>query len=150
MTWLFISPLAIALVVTYLFKNCADEAAYLGGSIITVSLLVSLVLAPWQVKILLVLLLTLISSRLLKSIPPLVDEENKAIKLLYRGANYEVSPPTVELTEEEIAGKYRGQVWKTRKLKNAMPGTTGIKYRGATVKIEQSIVPAEEKNTHLE
>ena len=149
MTWWFISPLAIALVVTYLFKNCSNEAAYLGGSIIVVNLIVSLILAPWQVKIFLVLLLILITSRILESIHPL-DEESKTTKLFYRGANYEVNPPTVELSEEELVGKYRGQVWKTRKLKNAIPGTTGLKYRGATVKAEQYGTSVEEIETILD
>ncbi|HLO46828.1 MAG TPA: DUF4278 domain-containing protein [Kamptonema sp.] len=150
MTWLFISPLAIALVVTYLFKNSANEAAYLGGSIITVSLIVSLILAPWQVKILLVLILLLITSRLLQSFQPLVDEESKTIKLIYRGTNYEVTPPTVDLSEEEIVGKYRGQVWKAQKLKNAIPRTTGIKYRGVTVKPEKCLTSVEESETILD
>ncbi|MDB9510747.1 DUF4278 domain-containing protein [Kamptonema animale CS-326] len=148
MTWFFVTPLVIALAVTFIFKNCANEAAYLAGTIVTISLIISLFLAPWQIKALLLIFVILASRRLLESIHPVDDEEKKI--LTYRGANYEALPPPVEVCDGEIAGKYRGQIWRTPKLKNTTVVTAGMKYRGVPVKSEQAIVPAMEKDMNLE
>ncbi|CBN53823.1 MULTISPECIES: DUF4278 domain-containing protein [Kamptonema] len=149
MTWFFVTPLVIALAVTFIFKNCANEAAYLAGTIVTISLIISLFLAPWQIKALLLIFVILASRKLLQSIHP-VDDEEKKINLTYRGANYEAFPPSVEVCDGEITGKYRGQIWRTPKLKNTTVVTAGMKYRGAPVKSEQAIVPAVEKDMNLE
>ena len=55
------------------------------------------------------------------------------MKLCYRGISYE-STPTLEVTEGEILGKYRGTPWFSRHL--SVPyfvrrSTFGLKYRGA-------------------
>ena len=34
------------------------------------------------------------------------------MKLSYRGANYELNQPTLEITEEKVGGVYRGSPWK--------------------------------------
>jgi hypothetical protein len=39
-------------------------------------------------------------------------EENKDMKLSYRGVSYNNEPFSLEMTEGEIGGKYRGQDWK--------------------------------------
>ena len=149
MTWFFITPLAIALAVTFIFKNCANEAAYLAGAVVMLSLITSLFLAPWQIKALLLILVILASRRLLQSIHPVDDEDHK-INLIYRGANYEFTPPPVELSDGEITGKYRGQIWRTPKFKHHIAVTSGMKYRGAIIKPEQIIAPTVEKDANLE
>ncbi len=58
----FLIPLTTAIVAGYIFKNSADEMAYLTGVITLVNLILSLVLAPWQLQ-LLVLMLVLSSTR---------------------------------------------------------------------------------------
>uniref|UniRef100_A0A7C3VI29 DUF4278 domain-containing protein n=1 Tax=Planktothricoides sp. SpSt-374 TaxID=2282167 RepID=A0A7C3VI29_9CYAN len=54
--------------------------------------------------------------------------------LSYRGEKYEVNTPPIELTEDEIVGKYRGQIVKTHQPKQcpASPNLE-IKYRGAKI-----------------
>lgn len=78
MDLLFLFPLTISLVAGYIFKNSADEIAYLMGSVTVVSIILSLVLAPWQLQ-LLVLMLTLVSTRqpLLQNQYKLEAEEKK-------------------------------------------------------------------------
>ncbi|MDF0554437.1 DUF4278 domain-containing protein [Kamptonema sp. UHCC 0994] len=149
MTWFFITPLAIALAVIFLFKNCANEAAYLAGSVVILSLITSLFLAPWQIKALLLILVILASRWLLESVHP-VDDEDQKINLIYRGANYEFNPPSVEVSDGESTGKYRGQIWRTPKFKHHIAVTTGIKYRGAIIKPEQITDPTLEKDANLE
>ncbi len=39
------------------------------------------------------------------------------MKLSYRGATYETEPSTLEVTEGEIGGMYRGKPWKTHNYK---------------------------------
>jgi hypothetical protein len=38
------------------------------------------------------------------------------MKLSYRGVNYELTPPTLEVTEGEILGQYRGVSWRCHTL----------------------------------
>jgi predicted membrane protein len=154
MSWFFLAPLAIALAVTYIFKNSANEAAYLAISIAAVCLTVSLFLAPWQIKALLLIMVILASRKLLASILPVDDEENKNIQLLYRGINYEVIPSpkekTFEASELKITGKYRGQVWQNHKPNNTVTVTAGIKYRGVPINSSQSIAYVKQTDKNIE
>ncbi len=153
MNWVFITPLAIGLTVAYLFKNATDEGAYLAGSVVLVNLLVSLVIAPWEIKALLLIVVVLISRRLLQPQKEWTDEssEEKKIELTYRGAKYETTAPDVEVSEGAIAGKYRGKIWRVHELQNGVTTTSkNIKYRGAQVSIETAIAPVQEKEPSLE
>lgn len=58
----FLIPLTTCLIAGYLFKSSADEMAYLTGTVTIVSFVLSLILAPWQIQ-LLVLTLVIISSK---------------------------------------------------------------------------------------
>ncbi len=59
---LFLIPLTTSLVAGYIFNKSAQEMADLSGSVAVISLILSLVLAPWQFQ-LLVLILVIISTR---------------------------------------------------------------------------------------
>ncbi|KGF72912.1 hypothetical protein DO97_04230 [Neosynechococcus sphagnicola sy1] len=54
------------------------------------------------------------------------------MKLMYRGVAYEYTHPTLEITEGEIAGKYRGQPWQRHYLKHipVPQPTMNLMYRG--------------------
>ena len=55
------------------------------------------------------------------------------MKLSYRGVSNEAEPTTLEVTEGEIRGMYRGQAWKTHHPKLTRRGlTTPVEsiYRG--------------------
>lgn len=148
MTWFFITPLAVALVVAYLCKNVVNEVAYLAGSLVLISLLATLILAPWQVKIVLLALVLLVSQRLLQTPNQSLEEEEeeKKLTLHYRGANYEVNPPEIDTNEVEVIGKYRGLVLKTSKPKNVTSVVTGLKYRGASVASKSPVEPSVSSN----
>jgi hypothetical protein len=54
------------------------------------------------------------------------------MKLSYRGAHYEYNQPTLEVTEGEILGRYRGANWRCHTLQEMpilQPGQP-LKYRG--------------------
>lgn len=54
------------------------------------------------------------------------------MKLTYRGIPYEYEPPTLEMTEGQEMGKYRGQAWTMRypKHMNVPQPAMQLKYRG--------------------
>lgn len=55
------------------------------------------------------------------------------MKLSYRAAHYDYNPPTLEVSEGEILGKYRGAAWRCHTLQ-AVPvpqSSMTLKYRGA-------------------
>ncbi|MBD2042718.1 DUF4278 domain-containing protein [Microcoleus sp. FACHB-672] len=54
------------------------------------------------------------------------------MKLTYRGASYNYEPPTIDMMEGEVGGKYRGQPWTVsypRHIPVPQPALS-LKYRG--------------------
>jgi hypothetical protein len=62
----FLIPLFTGLATGYLSKKCNDEIAYLIGLFTIISLVLSLVLAPWQIQFVLLVLVIISTNRLLK------------------------------------------------------------------------------------
>lgn len=56
------------------------------------------------------------------------------MRLTYRFANYEYTPPSLEVTEGEILGSYRGINWRCRTVETVPVPQLDIRltYRGAT------------------
>ena len=136
----FVISLAIALIAFYLCQKSADEMAYLCGVISVVSLIVSLVLAPWQLKLLL-LVLALISQRWWFSRNSRMElQPNQPIKLSDR-ENYQPTTPTTKVVEREMTRQYRGQVCKPSNPEqpNASELTYELKYRGAGIHNQHSV-----------
>jgi hypothetical protein len=54
------------------------------------------------------------------------------MKLCYRGTCYDYTPATVEITQREFVGKYRGLDWRFSAVKKAPVQQTNVelKYRG--------------------
>ncbi len=152
MAWYFIIPLGIALVVYYILKHATDEIAYIATAILVVSLIISLIIAPWQFQFLLLLLVLLSNIRIWQKTEDIEDDLSPAdpkINMSYRGINYAVQPKSALAANEEvkkaemIIGKYRGQVLKTNTPNNipVQSETTSnfeIQYRGIKVKPQPS------------
>ncbi len=161
MAWYFIIPLGIALVVFYILKHATDEIAYIATAILVVSLIVSLIIAPWQFQFLLLLLVLLSNIRIWQKTEELDDDLSPAdpkINMSYRGINYEVQPKSAIAANEEVKeaemviGKYRGQVLKTHPSKNTQvqSETTRnfeIQYRGIKGKPQPSSLTEVTENT---
>lgn len=110
--------LVISLIAVYIYANSDDEMAYLSATISVVSIIASLVLAPWQIKLLLLVLL-LMSQQLrgLKnSIVP--SQTNKVVKLSDRESN---PKPTAEEKQQDL-------------VETANRQTFELKYRGVGIK----------------
>ncbi|WP_261220911.1 DUF4278 domain-containing protein [Ancylothrix sp. D3o] len=58
------------------------------------------------------------------------------MKLSYRGVSYANEPPTLDMIDGDIGGKYRGQAWTVRQPRHIpLPPPTGdLKYRAVTYK----------------
>ncbi|MFN6464557.1 MAG: hypothetical protein RMZ41_022450 [Nostoc sp. DedVER02] len=66
----FLIPLCTALATGYLFKKSTDEIAYLAGVFAAISLILSLLLAPWQIQFGLLIIVLMMTNRLLRENEP--------------------------------------------------------------------------------
>ncbi len=66
MALFFLIPLCTALATGYLFKKSTDEIAYLAGVFAAISLILSLILAPWQIQFGLLIIVFMITNKLLQ------------------------------------------------------------------------------------
>ncbi|OCQ94461.1 hypothetical protein BCD64_07200 [Nostoc sp. MBR 210] len=66
MPLVFLIPLFTGLATGYLSKKCSDELAYLTGVFTIISLVVSLVLAPWQIQLLLLVVVFVSTNKFLR------------------------------------------------------------------------------------
>ena len=62
----FLIPLFTGLITGYLSKKCNDEIAYITGLFAVISLILSLVLAPWQIQLVLLILVFISTNRFLQ------------------------------------------------------------------------------------
>lgn len=93
MDFSFLWPLLFAGVVFYVLKHSADEIAYMSVAVFIVCLLVSLVIAPWQVQLLLLGLVLLSTQRLSQSGDVGVDGKEQSIGFFVGLKNrFKVSP----------------------------------------------------------
>ncbi len=126
MSMVFLIPLAIALVTTWVSTNASDETTSdLAGSATVGSIIFSLVLAPWQIKLLLLLILLLVTTKRFKLgettkvVPEAqidaasidltqadVDapEAEKQQELCYRGVSYGLGSSKLPTSEVEARG----------------------------------------------
>jgi uncharacterized membrane protein YeaQ/YmgE (transglycosylase-associated protein family) len=162
---LFVIPLAIGLVAGYVANKFNDEIADLGIVISIVSLIVGIIFAPWQLQLLLFVLVIVGARRLWKpnssnstseeftaetigkntvtsSLNKTRSSSNKTEGTMlrtYRGVSYEVSVTPEPRTPKEIGGTYRGKPWTTRNqpiLDEEMISHSDLKYRGVRWTLE--------------
>lgn len=62
----FLIPLFTGIATGYLSQKCSDELAYLTGVFTIVSLFLSLVLAPWQIQLVLLVFVVITTNRFLR------------------------------------------------------------------------------------
>ena len=111
MSYLFLFPLFTAALAAYFWQQSSDEIAYLASAATVISLLLSLVLAPWQIQLLILLTVVIVVTFLWqgreeqKNLP--VPTPETAGEKKYRGATY-IEPTVAEAPVKERGGKYRG------------------------------------------
>ncbi|OKH38529.1 hypothetical protein NIES2101_36075 [Calothrix sp. HK-06] len=73
----FLLPLLTALVSGYLFQKSTDEIGYLAGGIAIISFVISLVLAPWEIQLLLLVVVLVSTQKLLQQNDYKFDKRGK-------------------------------------------------------------------------
>ncbi|NJL60626.1 MAG: DUF4278 domain-containing protein [Methylacidiphilales bacterium] len=135
MVFAFLIPLFTGLVSGYIFQKSTDEIGYLAGVAAVISLVISLILAPWEIQFLLLVVVLVSTHKLLQQNESriklqsdkqsLISDDNgilvseqpqMEVPYKYRGANYEPHDTLVEVTEGEVVGKYRGSPWRSHQV----------------------------------
>jgi membrane protein implicated in regulation of membrane protease activity len=130
----FLLPLTTGLISGYLCKKSADEMAYLTGTATVVSLILTLVLAPWQIQLLILGVTIFVTRKLL--LKNASKSESNSIAQSDR-AQIETSGVSTENdASSEIRGMYRGAPWISDRAKTPapQPNPANLKYRGASGK----------------
>jgi hypothetical protein len=135
----FLIPLALALGARYVAQKSEAEIAYLTAVLTLLFLLVSLLLAPWQIQILLLLLTAVAVRQFWLQLQPAPTAPINAEKSRqYRGISYEAPtaspPPTPQ--GEKLAQCYRGVNYSACPAAVPTPETkppTALKYRGVSL-----------------
>lgn len=137
MHWIFLLPLVTCIASGYLCKKSADEMAYLTGTAAVVSLIFTLILAPWQIQ-LSILGVTIFGTKrlLLKNLSK--SESNSIAQSIAQSDRPYIEIPAISGESDvaaEIKGMYRGAPWisSQEKIPAPQPNPTNIKYRGASV-----------------
>ncbi|MFQ4142679.1 DUF4278 domain-containing protein [Chlorogloeopsis sp. ULAP02] len=139
MPLLFLIPLLTGLVTGYIFKTSTDEIGQLTGVVAAISLILSLVLAPWQIQVLMLIVVLVSTSKLLQQNEYKLrldgnnqqqindGDSNEAVSSQsstrvneithkYRGGNYQINDVKLQFSEREIVGKYRGLPLKIHQI----------------------------------
>ncbi len=144
MEFTFLLPLTIGLIVGYKALGSNHDIAHLAGIFALASLLLSLLLAPWEVQIAILVLGGVIARLLWQKFENKNNlQESEGTKkqdkeLQYRGISYGSKKSDIPITKtEKITKCYRGIDYESsgisEKKIDEMPGKV-IKYRGVDLK----------------
>ncbi|MBE9202580.1 DUF4278 domain-containing protein [Synechocystis salina LEGE 06099] len=147
MEFTFLLPLTIGLMVGYKAWGSRHDIAHLAVIFAVVNLLASLLLAPWEVKVILLIITALVvgplwqsfdSKNNLQNIP---TSDSKETELHYRGISYESPKSTVPIEKtEKISKCYRGIDYESSGTctpqNNEVKGKV-IKYRGVDIRVKK-------------
>ncbi len=145
MEFSFLVPLGIGLIVGYKSLGSNHDIAHLVAVFAVINLLASLLLAPWEIQILLLFVVAIAVRFLWVKFDNKLDadalsgwKDKKESSLHYRGIDYQ-APATTELPEnkEKVVKCYRGISYQSTELSakeiKDIPKKV-IKYRGTEVK----------------
>ncbi|MBE9166125.1 DUF4278 domain-containing protein [Pleurocapsales cyanobacterium LEGE 06147] len=140
--WIFLIPLLTALVAFYITHNSDAEISYLTGAVTVFTLVLSLILAPWELQLLILVLVIAWSQKfwfkvekanISESEEPKKREENELV-------SDESSNSSVKENGDSIVGKYRGISWKKpnyQPIPAPLP-KANLKYRGICINNPQN------------
>jgi hypothetical protein len=145
MRLLFLAPLLTGLLSIYISRKSQDELAYLTGAVAGISLLISLMIAPWQVQLLLLVLVfstvryiwkqgeaedTFEVQQFQSTVKTKLNlmKDQKPAEII--SSSVAVTPP--EVTDKRKVRKYRG-VLMDETVSQRADTPSNLKYRGADV-----------------
>lgn len=140
--WSFLIPLLTALVAIYISHNSDTEISYLTGAVTVFSLILSLILAPWELQLLILVLVIAWSQKFWFKVEKgnISDSKQPPTKEANSLDSKEFSNSSVTDNEDSIVGKYRGISWKKQ---NSQPVSVplpkaNLKYRGICIDNQQN------------
>jgi hypothetical protein len=151
MHFYFVIPLIVALISVYFYPKSDEEISYLTGSVTVMSLILGLILAPWELQAGILVLAVVLVRNLWNKIEqqrefnediPTIQEENGAANL--------PTSLTVNGTQDKTERKYRGVTWKKEDIKpiETNPQKAKLKYRGVSqIQTESDIAENGERGT---
>lgn len=137
----FVIPLIVALISVYLYQKSDEEISYLTGSVTVISLVLSLVLAPWELQAVILAIALVLVRNLWKKIeeqrevnedPPEIERETD------KGNLKDPIPQPQNQPEPEnqpkLEKKYRGVTWNSEAVTpiTTKPQKKPLKYRGVS------------------
>jgi hypothetical protein len=146
MDLLFLIPLSVGLLAGYISQNADLEIAYLTTTVSVVSLFASLIIAPWQIQLLILLLVMFGARQLWQKTENQLNLEkseqeqtqqfsNNSNQRKYRGVSYEKTHAEEKILDNTTVGKYRGISWKKTNFPTeiTLSFPTKLKYRGNSI-----------------
>ncbi|AFZ37268.1 hypothetical protein Sta7437_3776 [Stanieria cyanosphaera PCC 7437] len=143
---LFLIPLLLGLVAGYISQSADTEIAYLTTTISIVSLFASIIIAPWQIQLLILLIVMVGAKQLwqrnenkfnleiseLEQTQQSSQENNSQRK--YRGVSYQKTTSEAQNVDNTTVRKYRGITWiKSVPANSPAKPKSELKYRGNSV-----------------
>ncbi|NJM71180.1 MAG: hypothetical protein HC862_13660 [Scytonema sp. RU_4_4] len=111
MALFFLIPLFTGLIGGYIFKKCTDEIGYFVGIFAVVCIVLSLVLAPWQILLLLLIFTLMTTKKLLQQNEYKMNHIDEEQGNLNSSQNREQVLSKPQDSEVEMIRKYRGTIY---------------------------------------
>ncbi|MEM9922795.1 MAG: hypothetical protein AAF915_03410 [Cyanobacteria bacterium P01_D01_bin.50] len=89
----FLIPLFLSVITSYICNKCSDEVGYLVGLFAIISLVLSLILAPWEIQVLLLVVVLVTTKKLLQ-------QNEYKLKFSEGGTNYQAISQTKKAKRE--------------------------------------------------
>lgn len=146
MHFYFVIPLMSALISVYFYQKSDEEISYLTGSVTVISLILTLVLAPWELQAGILVLAVVLVRNLWNKIEqqrefnedsPTLQEGNGKANLsasLTANATQDKIEKNANVTQDKTERKYRGVTWNKEDVKpiKTDPQKAQLKYRGVS------------------
>lgn len=134
MQLLFLISLATGVTASYLTKHTSNEISYFMGTLALISLLSSLILAPWQIKLIILIIVIVSIIRVWQHIG-IGEEPEIEPKDLDKFQHQQDSQQQDRVSPEELTGMYRGHPYPiTHSEQNQISKTDyKLKYRGVNI-----------------
>jgi hypothetical protein len=140
--WVFLIPLLTALVAFYITYHSDTEISYLTGAVTVFTLVLSLILAPWELQLLILILIIAWSQKIwFKLETTNISESHKSQKKEVNSLVSEGSTnSSAKEQESSIIGKYRGISWQKPNLPSLSTPLpkANLKYRGNCINNPQN------------
>ncbi len=136
MGYVFLLPLVIASLSTYIWQKSQDEIAYLSGAVTVICSLLALIMAPWEIQMLLLIVVIVVVTQLIAVKPKRTLESGETVSTqTYRGISYtETKKQPLITTEKPVVGKYRGVIMPIQHVEpQSQTSPKPKKYRGIEI-----------------